>query len=92
MTLHRLKVPARLRKTLRSINPDREYVLVGPSERAEYHPHTSKRNAPAVAGDGVAVLRETVRRVKGVAGIAQVIVTIEAEPAEPQSVPTKKAA
>ena len=31
-------------------------------------------------------------RVKGVAGIAQVIATIEAEPAEPQSVPTKKAA
>jgi hypothetical protein len=32
------------------------------------------------------------RRVKGVAGIAQVIATIKAEHAEPQSVLTKKAA
>ena len=32
------------------------------------------------------------KRVKGFAGIAQVIATIEAEQAEPQSAPTKKAA
>jgi len=32
------------------------------------------------------------KRVKGFAGIAQVLATIEAEHAEPQSAPTKKAA
>ena len=32
------------------------------------------------------------KRVKGFAGIAQVIATIKAEHTEPQSVPTKKAA
>ena len=40
--------------------PDREHVLASPAQRAEHHPHTSKRDAPTVARDGVAVLRETV--------------------------------
>ena len=40
--------------------PDREHVLVGPAQRAEYQAHTRQPDAPAMAGDGVALLRETV--------------------------------
>ena len=36
--------------------PDREHVLASPAQRAEYHPHTSKRDAPTVARDRVALL------------------------------------
>ena len=41
--------------------PDREHVLVGPAQRTEYQAHTGQLDAPAVAGDGVALLRETVQ-------------------------------
>lgn len=32
---------------------DRESVLTGPAQRAEYHTLTRKRDAPTVAGDGI---------------------------------------
>ncbi|MEK6784624.1 MAG: hypothetical protein AABY61_04025 [Nitrospirota bacterium] len=41
---------------------------------------------------GVLYCEQQCTRVKGVAGIAQVLATIEAEQAEPQSAPTKKTA
>lgn len=92
LTLHRLKVSAWLRKTLISTNPiESMFSLVRHSER------NIKRSR------GSAMLQrwlETVllyceqqfKRVKGFAGIAQVIATIEAEHAEPQRASMKKAA
>ena len=36
--------------------PDREPVLVGPAQRAEYQVITRERDAPTVVGDGVVLL------------------------------------
>ena len=73
-------------------HPDREPVLIGPAPRADYHTHMRERAAPALAGDGVALLRAAVQARERLCREAQVLTTIEAEHAEPQSAPTKKAA
>jgi hypothetical protein len=80
-TLHRLQVPARLRKMLMPPNPiDNLFSLVRTVSGILHA--TRKHDAPAVAGDGVAVLRAAVqtreRPCRDGAGIA----TIEAEHAE----------
>ncbi len=92
LTLHRLKVPAWLRKTLMSTNPiESLFSLVRHSER---NIKRSRGSAMLQRWLGTVLLygEQQFKRVKGFAGIAQVLATIEAEQAEPQPVHTKKAA
>jgi len=92
LTLHRLKVPARLRKTLMSTNPiESMFSLVRHSER------NIKRTRGSTMlqrwlGTVLLYCEQQFKRVKGFAGIAQVLVTIEAEQMEQQPLQTKKAA
>jgi len=92
LTVHRLKVPALLRKTLLSTNPiESMFSLVRHSER------NIKRSRGSTMlqrwlGTVLLYCEQQFKRVKGFAGIPQVMATIEAEHAEPQSAPTKKAA
>lgn len=92
LTIHRLKVPALLRKTLLSTNPiESMFSLVRHSER---NIKRSRGSAMLQRWLGTVLLycEQQFNRVKGFAGIAQVLATIEAEQAEPQSAPTTKAA
>ena len=92
LTLHRLKVPTLLRKTLMSTNPiESMFSLVRHSER------NIKRTRGSLMlqrwlGTVLLYCERQFRRVKGIAEIPQVIATIEAEYAEQQLVQTKKAA
>ena len=92
LTLHRLKVPAQLRKTLMSTNPiESMFSLVRHSER------NIKRTRGSMMlqrwlGTVLLYCEGRFKRVKGYAGIAQVIATIEAVHAEQQLGQTKKAA
>lgn len=92
LTVHRLKVPALLRKTLLSTNPiESMFSLVRHSER------NIKRVRGSVMlqrwlGTVLLYCEQQFNRVKGFAEIAPIMATIEAEHAEPQSAPTKKAA
>lgn len=92
LTLHRLKVPALLRKTLMSTNPiESMFSLVRHSER------NIKRTRGSMMlqrwlGTVLLYCEQQFKRVKGFAGIAQVMATIEAEHVEPPLVQTKKAA
>lgn len=92
LTLQRLKVPALLRKTLMSTNPiESMFSLVRHSERNIKRTRGSwmlQRWLGTVLLSG----EQRFRRVKGWAGIAQVLTTMEAEQAESQSPLTKKAA
>ena len=92
LTVHRLKVPALLRKTLLSTNPiESMFSLVRHSERNI----TRTRGSMMLQrwlGTVLLYCEQQFKRVKGFAGIAQVIATIEAERTEPQPVQTKKAA
>ncbi|HLE21748.1 MAG TPA: transposase [Vicinamibacteria bacterium] len=92
LTTHRLKVPALLRKTLLSTNPiESMFSLVRHSER---NIRRSRGSAMLQRWLGTVLLycEQQFNRVKGFAGIAQVLATIEAEQAETQSAPTTKAA
>ncbi|MEK6634223.1 MAG: IS256 family transposase [Nitrospirota bacterium] len=92
LTVHRLKVPALLRKTLLSTNPiESMFSLVRHSER---NIKRTRGSAMLQRWLGTVLLycEQQFNRVKGFAGIAQVMATIEAEQAEPQSASTKKAA
>ena len=92
LTLHRLKVPALLRKTLLSTNPiESMFSLVRHSER---NIKRTRGSAMLQRWLGTVLLycERQFKRVKGFAGIAEVIVTIEAEHTEPQLVQRKKAA
>jgi len=92
LTVHRLKVPALLRKTLLSTNPIESLCsLVRHSER---NIKRSRGSAMLQRWLGTVWLycEQQFKRVKGFAGIAEVMATIEAEHAEPHSAPTKKAA
>ena len=92
LTLHRLQVPALLRKTLLSTNLiESMFSLVRHSER------NIKRTRGSFMlqrwlGTVLLSCAQRFRRVKGWAGIAQVLTTIELEQVEPQSASTKKAA
>ena len=89
LTLHRLKVPARLRKTLMSATPiESMFSLVRHSERNI----TRTRGRTMLQrwlGTVLLYCEGRFNRVTGYAGIAQVIATIEAVHAEPQLVQTK---
>jgi transposase-like protein len=92
LTLHRLKVPARLRKTLMSTNPiESMFSLVRHSER---NIKRTRGSAMLQRWLGTVLLycEQQFKRVKGFAGIAQVMATIEAEHMGQQPVQTKKAA
>ena len=92
LTVHRLKVPVLLRKTLLSTNPiESLFSLVRHSER---NIKRSRGSAMLQRWLGTVLLycEQQFNRVKGFAGIAQVMVTIEEVQAEPQSAPTTKAA
>ncbi|MER3423911.1 MAG: hypothetical protein C4293_12440 [Nitrospiraceae bacterium] len=92
LTLHRLKVPALLRKTLLSTNPiESMFSLVRHSER------NMKRTRGSLMlqrwlGTVLLSCESRFKRVKGYAEIAQVMATIEVEQTEPHAAPTKKAA
>ena len=89
LTVHRLKVPTLLRKTLLSTNPiESMFSLVRHSER---NIKRSRGSAMLQRWLGTVLLycEQQFNRVKGYAEIAQVLATIEAEP---QSAPTTKAA
>ena len=90
--MHRLKVPALLRKTLLSTNPiESMFSLVRHSER---NIKRSRGSAMLQRWLGTVLLhcKQQFNRVKSYAEIASVRATIEAEQAEPQSAPTTKAA
>ena len=92
LTVHRLKVPALLRKTLLSTNPiESMFSLVRHSER---NIKRSRGSAMLHRWLGTVLLycEQQFNRVKGFAWIAQVMATIEAEQAEPPQAQTKKAA
>ena len=90
--MYQLKVPALLRKTLLSTNPiESMFSLVRHSER---NITRSRRSAMLQRWLGTVLLycEQQFKRVKGFAGIAQVLATIEAKHAEQHLVQTKKAA
>ncbi len=92
LTVHRLKVPTLLRKTLMSTNPiESMFSLVRHSER---NITRSRGSAMLQRWLGTVLLycEQQFKRVNGFAGMAQVIAAIEAEHAEQQLVQTKKAA
>lgn len=92
LTVHRLKVPALLRKTLMSTNPiESMFSLVRHSERNIKRTRGS-RMLQRWLGTVLLYCEKQFKRAKGFAGIAQVIATIEAEQAEQQPASTKKAA
>lgn len=92
LTLHRLQVPALLRKTLLSTNPiESMFSLVRHSERNIKRTRDS-RMLQRWLGTVLLASEGRFRKVKGYAAIAQVLTTIEAEQTEPQSASTKKAA
>jgi putative transposase len=92
LTLHRLKVPLLLRKTLLSTNPiESMFSLVRHSER-----NLKRTRGSAMLqrwlGTTLLYCEGRFKRVKGYAEIAQVMATMEAVHAEPPLVQTKKAA
>lgn len=92
LTLHRLKVPALLRKTLMSTNPiESMFSLVRHSER---NIKRTRGSAMLQRWLGTVLLycEKQFRRVKGFAEIAQVMATIEREQAEPHTPSRTKAA
>ncbi len=92
LTLHRLKVPARLRKTLMSTNPIESMVsLVRHSER---NIKRTRGGAMLQRWLGAVLLycEKQFQRVKGFVEIAQVMATIEAEQKKQQTPSTTKAA
>lgn len=92
LTVHRLKVPALLRKTLLSTNPiESMFSLVRHSER---NIKRSRGSAMLQRWLGTVLLycEQQFNRVKGFARIPQVMAAIEAEQAEPPQAQTKKAA
>ncbi|MDF0652083.1 MAG: transposase [Nitrospira sp.] len=92
LTLHRLKVPPLLRKTLLSTNPiESMFSLVRHSER---NLKRTRGTAMLQRWLGTVLLygESRFKRVKGYGEIAQVIAAIGAGHAEPHSVQTKKAA
>jgi len=92
LTVHRLKVPALLHKTLLSTNPIESLCsLVRHSER---NIKRSRGSAMLQRWLGTVWLycEQQFKRVKGFVGIAEVMATIEAVHAEPPLVQTKKAA
>jgi hypothetical protein len=92
LTVHRLTVPAWLRKTRLSTNPiESLFSLVRHSERNIKRSRGSAMLQRWV-GTGLLYCEQQFNRVKGFAGIPQVRATIEAEQAEPPQAQTKKAA
>ena len=92
LTLHRLKVPGLLRKTLMSTNPiESMFSLVRHSERNIKRSRGTKM-LQRWLGSVLLYCEGCFNKVKGFEGIAQVIVTIKAEQAEQQSAPMKQAA
>jgi transposase-like protein len=92
LTLHRLKVPALLRKTVMTTNPiESMFSLVRHSER---NIKRTRGSAMLQRWLGTTLLHceDRFKRVKGYAEITQVMATIEAVHAEPPLVQTKKAA
>jgi len=92
LTLHRLKVPALLRKTLMSTNPiESMFSLVRHSER---NIKRSRGSAMLQRWLGTVLLycEKRFKRVKGFVEIAQVMATIEVEQAEQETPSTTKAA
>lgn len=61
-------------------------------DAAVYHTHTRQYDAPAVAGDGVALLEGQFKKVTGDAEMAQIIARARGRARGAQPVQTKKAA
>jgi transposase-like protein len=91
-TLHRLKMPALLRKTLMSTNPiERMFSLVRHRER-NIKRTSGSRMLQRRLGTVLLACEGRFRRVQGYAEIEQVMATSEAVLAEPQLVQRKQAA
>lgn len=92
LTLHRLKVPGLLRKTLMSTNPiESMFSLVRHSERNLKRSRGTKM-LQRWLGSVLLYCERCFNKVRGFDGIAQVIATIEVEQAEQQPAPMKQAA
>ena len=92
MTLHRLKGPALLRKTLMSTNPiESMFSLVRHSERNIKRTRGS-RMLQRWLGTVLLSREGRYKRVNGYVEIPQVMATIDTMHAEPQLIQTKKAA
>lgn len=92
LTLHRLKVPGLLRKTLMSTNPiESMFSSVRHCERNLKRSRGSKM-LQRWLGSALLYCEGQFNRVMGYEGIAQVVATIEAEQMEQQPAPTRKAA
>lgn len=92
LTLHRLTVPALLRKTLISTNPIESMVSLVRHRERNIKRTRGSRMVQRWLGTGLLACAQHFRRVKGDTEIAQVLTTIETEQPEPQTAPTKKAA
>ncbi len=86
LTLHRLKVPPLLRKTLQSTNPiESLFSTVRDCER-NLKRYRGNRMAQRWLGAVLLHCEQGLRRVKGYAGIKQVMAAIEAEQAQDRKV------
>lgn len=92
LTLHRLKVPTRLRKTLLSTNPIESMFSFVRHSELNIKRTRGSRMLQRWLGTVFLACERRFKRVKGYAQIVQVMEMIEPEQAEPQSVSMKKAA
>ena len=82
LTLHRLKVPALLRKTLHSTNPIESMFSTVRDCEGNLKRYRGSRMSQRWLGAVLLHCEQGFKRVKGYAGIKQVIATVEAEQAE----------
>ncbi len=86
LTLHRLKVPALLRKTLHSTNPIESMFSTVRDCEGNLKRYRGSRMAQRWLGAVLLHCEQGFKRVKGYAGIKQVMAAIEAEQAEGRKV------
>jgi hypothetical protein len=84
LTLHRLKVPALLRKTLHSTDPIESMFSMVRDCEGNIKRYRESAMSQRWLGEVLVDCEQRFRRVKGYAGIKQVTAAIEAEQAETQ--------
>ena len=90
LRFHRLKEPALLRQTLMSTNPIESMVSLVLHRERNIKRSRGSAMLQRWLGTVLPCGEQQFKRVNGFAGIAQVLATIEAEHAEPQSAPRKE--
>jgi hypothetical protein len=86
LTLHRLKVPALLRKTLHSTNPIESMFSMVRDCEGNLKRYRGSRMSQRWLGAVLLHCEQGFKRIKGYAGIKQVMTAIEAEQAEGRKV------